>query len=187
MLAHRPQPFANTAPDAGVDHCDAPVLLRIAEDLDLVAEPLDDAVGVGLRLVVQKIFLDDIGLVAKAQDEVLVTKLAVVVHQVPEDRLVPDRNHRLRNALGYVPNARAETAAEQNGLHLSGLCSWSFVSRVGLTLSVAVQGVNEPSGVPPWKTFARRRWRPSFEVVTLLRKRRPKRCPLRAPIRYSID
>jgi len=88
MLADGPQPLADIAPDAGVDHRDAPVLLRIAEDLDLVAETRDDAVGVGLRLVVQEVFFDDVRLVAKAQDEVLVAELAVVMHQVPEDRLV---------------------------------------------------------------------------------------------------
>ena len=122
MLTHGPQPLADIAPDAGVDHRDAPVLLRIAEDLDLVAETRDDAVGVGLRLVVQEVFFDDVRLVAKAQDEVLVAELAVVVHQVPEDRLVADRYHRLRDVFGYVPDARAETAAEQNCFHLSGLC-----------------------------------------------------------------
>ena len=103
MLAHGPQPLADIAPDAGVDHGDAPVLLRIAEDLDLVAETRDDAVGIGLRLVVQEEFLDDVCLVAKAQDEVLVPELAVVVHQVPEDRLVADRDHRLRDALRTRP------------------------------------------------------------------------------------
>jgi len=138
MLADGPQPLADIAPDAGVDHRDAPVLLRIAEDLDLVAETRDDAVGVGLRLVVQEVFFDDVRLVAKAQNEVLVAESAVVVHQVPEDRLVTDRNHRLRDAFGHVPNARAETAAEQNCFHLSGLCS--CVPRVGLSPSQRVSG-----------------------------------------------
>ena len=46
-------------------------------------------------------------------------ELAVVVHQVPKDRLVADRNHRLRDVFGYVPDARAETAAEQNCFELS--------------------------------------------------------------------
>ena len=132
MLAHRPQPLADIAPDAGVDHRDAPVLLRIAEDLDLVAETRDDAVGVGLRFVVQEVFLDDVSLVAKAKDEVLVPELAVVVHQVPKNRLVADRNHRLRNAFGNVPNASAETAAEQNCFHLSGLCSCVYVASSAL-------------------------------------------------------
>src|SRR3954447_10881251 len=58
MLAHGPQPLADIAPDARVDHRNAPVLLRIAEDLDLVAETRYNAVRVGLRLVVQEVFFD---------------------------------------------------------------------------------------------------------------------------------
>jgi len=53
--------------------------LRIAEDLDLVAEARDDLVGVGLRFLGQEVFFDDVRLVAKAKDEVLVAELAVVV------------------------------------------------------------------------------------------------------------
>ena len=37
-LTHGSQPLADIAPDAGVDHGNAPILLRIAEDLDLVAQ-----------------------------------------------------------------------------------------------------------------------------------------------------
>ena len=39
VLAYGPQPLADIAPDPGVDHRDAPVLLRIAEDLDVVPKP----------------------------------------------------------------------------------------------------------------------------------------------------
>ena len=50
--------------------------------------------------------------------------LAVVVHQVPEDGLVADRDHRFRNALRIFANARTETATEQDDLHrLSSLGS----------------------------------------------------------------
>jgi hypothetical protein len=49
-------------------------------------------------------------------------------HQVPEDRPFADRNHRLRDAFGHVPNARAEAAAEQNCFHLTA--AFSRVCRV---------------------------------------------------------
>src|SRR5690348_4483122 len=117
VIAHGPEALADVAPDAGVDHRDAPVLLRIAEDLHFLAEAGNHAVGVGLRLVVQEEILDDVGLVAKAQHEILVTELAVVVHEVPQDRLVTDRDHRLGQALGDIADSRAETSAEKNRLH----------------------------------------------------------------------
>ena len=46
VLADRPQPLADVAPDSSVDHGNTPVLLRIAEDLDVVAETRDDAISV---------------------------------------------------------------------------------------------------------------------------------------------
>src|SRR3954466_5124143 len=65
VLAHGSQPFAHIAPRAGIDHGDAPVLLRISDQFNPVAGISDDAVGIGLRLIVQKIFLNDIRFVTK--------------------------------------------------------------------------------------------------------------------------
>jgi hypothetical protein len=45
-----------------------------------------------MRLVIKEELLDDVCLVAQAQDEVLVAELAVVVHQMPKDRLVSDQD-----------------------------------------------------------------------------------------------
>ena len=45
VVAHRPQTLADVAPDAGVEQRDAPLLLGIAEQLDLRAEAGDDAVA----------------------------------------------------------------------------------------------------------------------------------------------
>ena len=69
------------------------------------------------RPVVEEELLDDVGLVAEAQDEILVPVLAVVLHDVPEDRLMADRDHRLRNALRVLADARTEATAEQHDLH----------------------------------------------------------------------
>ena len=83
----------------------------------LRAELGDDAVGVGLLAPVEEELLDDVGLVAEAQHEIAMPVLAVVLHHVPQDRLLADRDHRLGDALGVVADARAEPAAEQNDLH----------------------------------------------------------------------
>ena len=37
VVAHRPQPLADVAPDAGVDERDAPILLDLAKELDVRA------------------------------------------------------------------------------------------------------------------------------------------------------
>src|SRR5260370_33869852 len=95
MLAHGPKTLPDIAPDARIDHGDAPVLFGIAEDLHFLSKAGNDAVGVRLRLVVQEEVLDHVGLVAKAQHEILVAELAVVVHEMPQDRLVPPRDYRV--------------------------------------------------------------------------------------------
>ena len=117
MGAHGKQALADVAPHASVDHGDAPVLLGIAEGLDVVAEAGDDAIGIDVRPVVEEELLDDVGLVAEAEHEILVPVLAVITHQMPEDRLAADRDHRLRDVLGIIADTRAETSAEQNCFH----------------------------------------------------------------------
>ena len=96
----------------------------IAQGFDVVAEAGHDAVGVNVRLIVKGKIPYDVGLVAEAQDEILVAVLAVIAHQVPEDRLAADRDHRLRNVFGVIANPRAETAAEQNCFHPDGILRW---------------------------------------------------------------
>jgi hypothetical protein len=61
------------------------------------------------------------------------------MHQVPEDRLVADRDHRLRDVLRIIANSGTETSAEQNCFH-------------GLTLCLTIIcGVGLPEAYGRWK------------------------------------
>src|SRR5262249_42381141 len=113
----RQQSLSNVSPRAGIDERDAPFRRLFAEDLDLLAEARDDAVAVRGLPIVKKVFLDDVGFVSEAQDEVLVPILAVVLHHVPQDRLMSDRHHGLRNAFRIFANSGPEPTAEQDDLH----------------------------------------------------------------------
>src|ERR1700733_5245449 len=117
LVADRPQPFADIAPDARVDKRHAPVVLWLAEVFDLCPAARYDAVGECLGFVTKEKVLDHIGFVAHAQHEVPMAVLAVVLHQVPEDRLVADRDHRLWERPPILANACAQTSTEQNDLH----------------------------------------------------------------------
>src|SRR6476619_271954 len=75
-----------------------------------------------MRPVVQEELLDDVRLVAEAEHEIAMPVFAVVMHQVPEDRLVADRDHRLRDVFRIIANSGAEASAEQNCLHGLTLC-----------------------------------------------------------------
>ena len=49
--------------------------------------------------------------------------IAVILHNVPQDRLMSDRNHRLWNILGILPDPGSKPAAEQYNLHRE-ICPW---------------------------------------------------------------
>ena len=145
--ASRPQALANVAPDSGVDERDAPVRRPFTQNFDLLAEIRNDAVVVRRLLVVQKIILDDIGLVAKAKDEILMTILAIVLHDMPQDRLVSDRHHRLWNVLRVFANARAKPAAEQHNFHDAS-------SRGSITSTLGIGTMNLQPQSPTWRICA---------------------------------
>src|SRR5690606_37522334 len=86
LLAHGPEPLADIAPDPRIDQRDPPLLLRRAEKLDA---PLtgNDTVGKGLRPAVQEEVLDDIRLVAEAENEIVMAVGGIVLHDVAQDRL----------------------------------------------------------------------------------------------------
>ena len=70
VIADGPEALADIAPYAGVDQRDAPIFRQRAEEFDLLAMLRDDAIGIGLRPVVQEEVLDDVGFIAKAEHEV---------------------------------------------------------------------------------------------------------------------
>src|SRR5689334_22597120 len=54
------------------------------------------------------------------------------MHQMPQDRLVPDWDHRLGDAFGDIADAGAEAAAEQNCFHLNTVLQGRYRSREGV-------------------------------------------------------
>ena len=67
--------------------------------------------------VVGEVLLDDVALVAAADDEVVDAVRRVDLHDVPEDRLAADLDHRLRLQIALFGDPRAEPAGENDGLH----------------------------------------------------------------------
>ena len=59
----------------------------------------------------------DLGLVAEAQHEVGEPEVRVVLHHVPEDRPVADRDHRLGHHVGCLAHPQPLAAAEDDDLH----------------------------------------------------------------------
>lgn len=112
VSAHRPKSLADVAPNAGIEKRHAPVVGRRIQQLDVGRVFRNDAVGILMRLIVQKKIFDDVGFVAEAQNEIVMPVLAVIVHQMPQDRLVADRDHGLRDIFRVFPDAGAQAAAK---------------------------------------------------------------------------
>ena len=95
---HLLQALADDGVQPRVDERDRPVVDVALEQLDALAAVREHEV-VRERLVVgEEVLLDRLGLVAQAEHEIGDPEARVVVHDVPEDRLVADRDHRLRDA-----------------------------------------------------------------------------------------
>src|SRR5262249_47571754 len=106
-MPDRHETFPNVAPGASVDKRNAPVWWPFTQNLDLLAELRDHAVAIFRLPIVEEIVLDNVCLVAEAKNEILMTMVAVIMHDMPQDRLMPDRHHRLWNALRVFANTGA--------------------------------------------------------------------------------
>src|SRR4029077_10083106 len=128
-MLHRLQPHADVGVEAGVDEGDLPVLDVAREEVDLPAALAhDEVVGDGL-LVLEEIALDAVGLVAEAQDEILVAEMRVVTHHMPEDRPIAHGHHWLGNGLRVFPQPHAQPAPEQDNLHSESLSQYKSTVR----------------------------------------------------------
>ena len=117
VLPHRAETLPDAAVQARVHERDAPVVDVAADQLDALAALREHEVVAQRLVVVEEEVLDRLGAMAQADDEVLVPEVGVVLHDVPQDRPVPDRDHRLRDAAGAVAHPQAEPAAEEHHLH----------------------------------------------------------------------
>ena len=61
---------------------------------------------------IQKVIFDHVSFIAKTQYEVVVSILAVILHDMPQNRMITDWHHRLWNILGVIANARTQAAAK---------------------------------------------------------------------------
>src|SRR5690606_34807182 len=108
---------AGGRPHPGVDQLDPPVRTGVAvHGRDRAAPHVDGDVG-GQRRVVDEPALDVLALVTEGDDEVLEAEVLVVAHDVPEDRLAPDLDHRLRLLDGLLGEPRPEPTGEDAYLH----------------------------------------------------------------------
>ena len=70
-----------------------------------------------VEIVVRKVFLDDMALVAAADDEVMEAEAGVVFHDVPQNRLIPNLDHGLWLEVTLLADPCAQAAGQNHNLH----------------------------------------------------------------------
>jgi len=114
---NRSETLTDNCVQAGIDERDPPVLDVGVHELDLLPALGQHEVVRETLVVIQEELADHIAPVPETQDEVLVTKMRVVAHHVPENRLVADVHEWLRYRIGVFPQPRAKATAEKNDFH----------------------------------------------------------------------
>src|SRR5207244_3113217 len=90
VAPNRKQALPDVGRQAGIDERDAPIIDIAAQELDVsTAAAQYEVIGDAL-VVIAEIALDDIAAVPEAENEILVTEVGVVPHDVPEHRAVAD-------------------------------------------------------------------------------------------------
>src|SRR5690606_21852789 len=118
----------------GVDERDTPWFAVVLVNVHAVVAHVECDVG-GMQEVVGEEVLDRVALVAQANHEIMDPVSGVLLHDVPENWLAADFNHRLGFEVRLLTDARAETTCQNYCLH-----------RYPLALRAArPAGVGEPS------------------------------------------
>ena len=70
-----------------------------------------------MQKIIGKILLDDITLIAAANNELINTVGGIYLHDMPEYRLAADLYHRLWLQMSFFTYTRAETTGKDDSLH----------------------------------------------------------------------
>ncbi len=100
----------------GIHESNIPVMDIAIQQLQILAAFGEDKVICDALVVFEKILLDNVGLITQAQDKVFVTIVRVILHHMPEDRAISDRNHRFWQSLGVFAHAHDRSRRKKEQL-----------------------------------------------------------------------
>ena len=118
ILLHALDPPAGLGVQARVHQRHPPGLRNILMDGHVVlGGEIKGHIG-PVEVVVCKILLDEMALVAAADDEVMEAKAGVIFHNVPQDGLFANSDHGLGFQMALLADAGAQAAGQDRNLHL---------------------------------------------------------------------
>ena len=129
-LLHPLQPAARLGMQAGIYHGDPPVLGIILQYLHGIILQVDRHVAI-VTEIVGEIFLDDILLIATADNEVVDAIVAVGLHDMPQYRLAAYFHHGFRYERGGFGKPGAQSAGEYHCFHLCSSYIYNMYNVIG--------------------------------------------------------
>jgi len=79
------------------------------------------------QLIMTKIIFDHVAFISQSEDKLFEAELRIVFHDMPENGIRPDVDHRFGAKFRFFPKPRPRAAAEDNDFHVfSHLSSTSF-------------------------------------------------------------
>ena len=84
--------------------------------LDLVVDQVDRDVAL-VQEIIGEVFLDQETLVAEQDHEFVETEVRIALHDVPQDGLAADFNHRLRTHIGLLAETRSQATCKNHNFH----------------------------------------------------------------------
>ena len=145
VLSYAAQSLTDRRFQTRIDERDGPLADVGIQKLDFVGME-DEVIGLRFAVVEEEVF-DGLGAVPEAEDELLVAKVGVVVHHVPQQGPGADHLHRLGDGVvAVVTHAHAVTTAEQDNFHfvslLATMSGWeSALCRDGKTSTLSARDV----------------------------------------------
>src|SRR5665648_333868 len=97
----------------------------ILMDLQALVADIEGDIAV-VKKIVREVLFDHVALVTQADDEIVETIVAVDLHDMPEDRLISDLDHRFRLQMSLFRDTSAKTSCEDDYLQLTPLACLTF-------------------------------------------------------------
>lgn len=116
VVAHLEQATSSLTVQPRIDDGHLPGLCLGSMMLDRARGEVDRDVVDTLDCLCE-VSLDDLALVPGADDELVEAVMAVVLHDVPEDRSVTDLDHRFGPYVGFLAEATADTTRQDDDFH----------------------------------------------------------------------
>src|SRR2546422_3745239 len=107
VLLHSHKALPDIGRHAGIHERDIPVMNVAVVKLHSLAAVQEREVIRDALAVLEKVVFDGISAMTEAQDELLVSEVSIVLHEVPENLPVVDGHHWLRHTFGVIPEAGA--------------------------------------------------------------------------------